>query len=127
MPSDEPSQPPAARRSRGVRAFFRRMRRRLTGGVEAPRPTETPVSSAAVDLVDGVVHYCVTNMPGAVPYTSTYALTNATLPFVKALAKLGTKEALAQDPHLANGLNVDAGAITHEAVAVALNLPYRRN
>ena len=52
MPSDEPSQPPAARRSRGVRAFFRRMRRRLTGGVESSRPPETPVSSAAVDLVD---------------------------------------------------------------------------
>lgn len=73
-------------------------------------------------VVDGVVHYCVANMPGAVARTSTFALTNATLPFVKALANLGWKEALARDPHLARGLNVHAGAITHEAVAQSLGV-----
>lgn len=76
-------------------------------------------------VVDGVVHYCVTNMPGAVPRTSTFALTNATLPYVKALAAHGTEQALALDPHLAQGLNVFDGAITHEAVARDLNLPHR--
>ncbi|HEY6644209.1 alanine dehydrogenase [Povalibacter sp.] len=76
-------------------------------------------------VVDGVVHYCVTNMPGAVPRTSTFALTNATLPYVKALAAHGTQKALALDPHLANGLNVFDGAITHEAVARDLGLPWR--
>lgn len=76
-------------------------------------------------VVNGVVHYCVTNMPGAVPRTSTFALTNATLPYVKALAAHGTEQALALDPHLAQGLNVFDGAITHEAVARDLNLPHR--
>ncbi len=71
-------------------------------------------------VVDEVVHYCVTNMPGAVPRTSTFALTNATLPFVKSLANRGWKVALADDQHLANGLNVHAGHVTHEAVASAL-------
>ncbi|HKZ74007.1 MAG TPA: alanine dehydrogenase [Steroidobacteraceae bacterium] len=75
--------------------------------------------------VDGVVHYCVTNMPGAVPRTSTFALTNATLPFVRALADLGWRDALARDPHLARGLNVHEGVITHEAVARDLELPFR--
>jgi len=68
-------------------------------------------------VVDDVVHYCVTNMPGAVPRTSTFALTNATLPFVKSLANLGWREALIRDPHLANGLNVHAGRVVYEAVA----------
>lgn len=71
-------------------------------------------------VVDEVVHYCVTNMPGAVPRTSTFALTNATLPFVKSLANLGWKDALTRDSHLADGLNVHAGKVTHEAVASAL-------
>jgi len=75
-------------------------------------------------VVDGVVHYCVANMPGAVPRTSTYALTNATLPFVLALADKGWKAACAADPHLARGLTVHAGAITHEAVARDLGKPY---
>jgi len=70
------------------------------------------------------VHYCVTNMPGAVPRTSTFALTNATLPYVKALASLGTGKALAADEHLARGLNVFEGGITHAAVARDLGLPY---
>jgi alanine dehydrogenase len=71
------------------------------------------------------VHYCVTNMPGAVPRTSTFALTNATLPYVKALANQGVEAALILDPYLAQGLNVHAGAITHAAVARDLGLPHR--
>ena len=73
-------------------------------------------------VVDGVVHYCVANMPGAVARTSTFALTNATLPYVRMLADLGWQAALKQDPGFAAGLNVHAGQITHEAVAQALNL-----
>lgn len=75
-------------------------------------------------IVDGVVHYCVSNMPGAVPRTSTFALNNATLPFVLALANKGYKEALTHDPHLLNGLNVYKGKYTHKAVADALNVEY---
>ena len=75
-------------------------------------------------LVDDVVHYCVANMPGAVPRTSTFALTNATLPFVKSLANLGWVGALKADPHLANGLNVSAGRVTYEAVARDLGYEY---
>jgi alanine dehydrogenase len=71
------------------------------------------------------VHYCVTNMPGAVPRTSTFALTNATRPFVLALADKGWRRALADDPHLRNGLNVLDGNIAHPAVAAALKLPYK--
>jgi alanine dehydrogenase len=71
--------------------------------------------------IDGVVHYCVANMPGAVPLTSSYALNNATLPFGLALAASGTT-AIASDPHLRNGLNVHKGRITNAAVAEALNL-----
>jgi alanine dehydrogenase len=70
--------------------------------------------------VDGITHYCVTNMPGAVPITSTYALTNATLPYVLALAEHGVDGALERDPGLRLGLNVRAGEITHPAVAAAL-------
>ena len=76
-------------------------------------------------VVDGVVHYCVTNMPGAVPRTSTFALTNATLPYVRALADLGWRKALERDTGFAAGLNVHDGAITHEAVARALGMTYR--
>ncbi|MDE0803813.1 MAG: alanine dehydrogenase [Acidimicrobiales bacterium] len=71
-------------------------------------------------VLHDVVHYCVTNMPGAVPRTSTHALNNATLPFVLALADLGVKEAVANDPHLRNGCNVVAGHVTESAVAEAL-------
>ena len=75
-------------------------------------------------MVDDIVHYCVANMPGAVSRTSTYALTNATLPFIKSLANLGWKEALTRDPHLANGLNVTSGRVTYEAVARDLGYDY---
>ena len=71
-------------------------------------------------LVHDVVHYCVANMPGAVPRTSTHALNNATLPFVLALADLGPAEAMRRDPHLRNGLNVALGRVTEPAVADAL-------
>ncbi|OYY66218.1 alanine dehydrogenase [Sphingomonas sp. 28-62-11] len=73
--------------------------------------------------VDGVIHYCVANMPGAVARTSAFALNNATLPFVLKLAKHGAEAAMAADPHLANGLNVSGGKIRHQAVADALDLP----
>jgi alanine dehydrogenase len=75
-------------------------------------------------VVDGVVHYCVANMPGAVARTSTLALNNATLPFVIALAEKGPKRAMQEDPHLLNGLNVAKGMITCEHVAQAQDLPY---
>ncbi len=73
----------------------------------------------------GVVHYCVGNMPGAVPRTSTYALTNATLPYVVRLADAGVSEALSADAHLAEGLNVRGGAVTNAAVAEAHGLEHR--
>ena len=91
------------------------------GCFETSRPT---THAEPTYVVDDVVHYCVTNMPGTVPRTSTYALTNATLPFVLSLANLGWKEALARDPHLANGLNVHAGNVNHEAVARDLGYDY---
>src|SRR3712207_1894577 len=75
-------------------------------------------------VVDGIVHYCVANMPGAVARTSTFALNNATLPFVLALADHGWREALKRDPHLLQGLNVCDGEITCEPVAEAQDLPY---
>ncbi|MEO0617869.1 MAG: alanine dehydrogenase [Pseudomonadota bacterium] len=77
-----------------------------------------------VFTVDDVVHYCVDNMPGAVPKTSTYALNNVTLPFTLALADKGWKQALADDPHLMNGLNVHAGKVTYEAVARDLDYTF---
>ena len=73
-------------------------------------------------VVDGVIHYCVANMPGAVPRTSTFALTNATLPYVRALADYGWENALKRDAGLAAGLNVHAGKVIHQAVAAALSL-----
>ncbi|MBN3798543.1 MULTISPECIES: alanine dehydrogenase [Burkholderia] len=75
-------------------------------------------------VVDGVVHYCVANMPGAVARTSTFALNNATLTHALALADKGWKQAMTDDPHLRAGLNVCDGHITYEAVALALGLPY---
>lgn len=91
------------------------------GCFETSRPT---THQNPTYIVDGVVHYCVTNMPGAVPRTSTFALNNATLPFVLALANLGYKQAMRLDPHLMNGLNVCKGHVTHQAVAKALNKEY---
>ncbi|MDB5700546.1 MAG: ald [Sphingomonadales bacterium] len=76
-----------------------------------------------VFVIDGVIHYCVANMPGAVARTSAFALNNATLPFALKLANLGVDKALAADRHLANGLNVSEGKIRHQAVADALELP----
>jgi len=87
------------------------------GCFETSRPT---THDEPTYVVDGVIHYCVANMPGGVPRTSAQALNNATLPFVLALADKGWRRALADDPHLRNGLNVHAGRITHPAVAEAL-------
>jgi alanine dehydrogenase len=91
------------------------------GCFETSRPT---THSSPTYKQDGVVHYCVTNMPGAVARTSTFALTNATLPFVLALAGQGWRKALQLDPHLAAGLNVHDGRVTYGAVARALALPH---
>lgn len=88
--------------------------------------TSRPTSHAEPTYeVDGVIHYCVTNIPGAVPRTSTTALNNATLPFVLEIAEKGIEQATADNPHLAAGVNVCRGRITHPAVATDLNLPYR--
>ncbi|MBR9972577.1 alanine dehydrogenase [Magnetospirillum sulfuroxidans] len=87
--------------------------------------TSRPTSHAQPTYVEsGVVHYCVTNMPGAVARTSAFALGHATLPFVLALADKGWARALAEDPHLKAGLNIHSGNVTHEAVARALGLGY---
>jgi len=91
------------------------------GCAETSRPT---THSDPTFVVDGVVHYCVTNMRGAVSRTSTFALSSATSPFVLALAEKGLRTALTEDPHLADGLNIHDGMVTHRAVAEALNLPY---
>jgi alanine dehydrogenase len=91
------------------------------GCFETSRPT---THSEPTYVEHGVVHYCVTNMPGAVARTSTFALTNATLPFVLALAEKGWRQALLEDAHLAEGLNIHAGRVTHIAVARALGLPH---
>jgi alanine dehydrogenase len=77
-----------------------------------------------VYIEEGIIHYCVANMPGAVARTSAFALNNATLPFVMKLAKLGAEGAMAADPHLAAGLNVSGGKIRHRAVADALGLAF---
>jgi alanine dehydrogenase len=92
------------------------------GCFETSRPT---THAQPTFILDGVIHYCVTNMPGAVPRTSTFALTNATLPYVRALADHGWRQAIINDPGLARGLNVHAGVLTHEAVANALGLDFR--
>ncbi|GAB4353323.1 MAG: alanine dehydrogenase [Gammaproteobacteria bacterium] len=91
------------------------------GCCETSRPT-THADPTYVE--EGVVHYCVANMPGAVPRTSAFALNNATLPFVAQLADLGPREALLSNEHLLNGLNVHRGRITHRAVAEALGADY---
>lgn len=91
------------------------------GCFETSRPT---THLAPTYEVDGIVHYCVSNMPGGVARTATFALTNATLPHALALADKGAAQALTDDIHLRNGLNVHAGRLTHRAVAEALGLPY---
>ena len=91
------------------------------GCFETSRPT---THAEPTYLEHGVVHYCVTNMPGAVARTSTFALNNATLPFVSALADKGWQKALTEDVNLRRGLNIHAGAVTFEAVAKDLGLPF---
>jgi alanine dehydrogenase len=91
------------------------------GCFETSRPT---THSDPTYEVDGVTHYCVTNMPGAVPITSTYALTNATLPYVLALADNGVRDAIARDPGLRMGVNVAAGRVTHPAVAEGVGMEF---
>jgi alanine dehydrogenase len=92
------------------------------GCAETSRPT---THSEPVYTVEGVIHYCVANMPGAVPITATKALTNATLPYIEAIADYGLAEAVARDPGLARGVNVHDGQVTYEAVAEAHGLDYR--
>jgi alanine dehydrogenase len=87
------------------------------GCCETSRPT---THAAPTFIAHDVVHYCVTNMPGAVARTSTFALNNATLPFILALADKGAEAALSDDPHLLDGLNVYRGRIVQPAVAAAL-------
>jgi alanine dehydrogenase len=91
------------------------------GCFETSRPT---THSNPTYEVDGVTHYCVGNMPGAVPVTSTYALTNATMPYVVQLANRGVNQAVADIPGLKMGINVMGGEITYQAVADAFGLPY---
>ena len=91
------------------------------GCIETTHPT---THSDPTFYVDGVLHYCVANMPGAVPRTSTFALTNATLPYVLRLANRGFLDAISRDPGLKEGVNTYAGKLTYEAVAVAQGLDY---
>ncbi len=91
------------------------------GCFETSRPT---THADPVYVEEGIIHYCVANMPGAVARTSAFALNNATLPFALKLANLGAEAAMAADPHLAAGLNVSGGKIRHQAVAEALDLPF---
>ena len=91
------------------------------GCFETSHPT---THSDPVFVVDGVIHYCVANMPGGVPITSTKALTNATLPYVEAIADRGLRAAVAADPALAKGVNVLGGKVTYQAVAEAHGLEY---
>lgn len=92
------------------------------GCIETTRPT---THSDPVFVLDGIIHYCVTNMPGAVPRTSTYALSNATLPYALKLANLGFAEAVKSDSALAKGVNTCAGHVTCEGVATAHGLEYQ--
>jgi alanine dehydrogenase len=91
------------------------------GCVETSRPT---THSEPVFVVDGVIHYCVANMPGAVPITSTKALTNATLPYVEEIANYGLRGTIERDHALACGVNVIDGKVTYEAVAEAHGLEF---
>lgn len=92
------------------------------GCFETSQPT---THAKPIYVVDNVIHYCVTNMPGAVARTSAIALSNATLPFILALANKGYRQALQDDLHLANGLNIYQGTVTHEAVARSLNFDFQ--
>ncbi len=91
------------------------------GCFETSKPT---THSEPTYEVDGIIHYCVANMPGAVPITSTYALTNATLPYVLSLADRGVVEAVGHDPGLVPGINVAGGRVTNEAVAEGVGMEY---
>src|SRR5207248_6270303 len=91
------------------------------GCVETSRPT---THRDPTYVVDGVVHYCVTNMPGAVGRTSTYALCNVTLPYVLQLANSGWKTVAASNPGVAEGINIDRGRVTNRAVASTFGLPF---
>jgi alanine dehydrogenase len=91
------------------------------GCFETSKPT---THSEPTYMVDGIVHYCVSNMPGAVPITSTWALTNVTLPYIEAIADKGLHRALAEDPALALGVNIAAGEVTYEPVADAVGIRY---
>lgn len=93
------------------------------GCIETTHPT---THSDPTYYVEGVLHYCVANMPGAVPRTSTFALTNATLPYALKLANKGFTDAIASDPGLKEGVNTYAGHLTYEAVAIAQGLPYTK-
>ena len=92
------------------------------GCIETTHPTS---HSNPVYTVDGVIHYCVDNMPGIYPQTSTMALSNVTLPYVLELADMGIAGALQNDPALAKGVNVYRGEVTHAAVAESLDVPYK--
>ena len=91
------------------------------GCFETSRPT---THADPIYVIDEVVHYCVANMPGAVPYTSTLGLTNVTLPYAVQIANKGWKEALADDPELKMGLNIADGRIVYEDVASAFDMEY---
>ena len=88
------------------------------------KPPARPPHADPTYLVDGIIHYCVANIPGTVARTATLALNNATIPFTLALANKGIIAALQADPHLMNGLNVHAGHITCPAVAEALKVDF---
>jgi alanine dehydrogenase len=91
------------------------------GCTETTQPT---THQSPTYVVDGIIHYCVSNMPGAVPRTSTIALTNATFPYARRLARYGWREACRKDPALRHGLNIVEGKVTHPGVAEAFGLEY---
>ncbi|MFQ6610284.1 MAG: alanine dehydrogenase, partial [Fidelibacterota bacterium] len=91
------------------------------GCIETCHPT---THAQPTFIVDGIVHYCVANMPGAVPYTSTLALTNVTFPYISKIAKMGSIQYLKSDVEFRSGLNIYKGIVTHKGVADAFNLEY---
>ena len=93
------------------------------GCIESCKPT---THDNPTFILDGIIHYGVPNMPGAVPYTSTLALTSATLPYIMQLANKGWESACEENPELAKGLNIVDGKVTSQPVAVALGLPWRK-
>lgn len=92
------------------------------GCIETSKPT---THDAPIYVVDGIIHYCVANMPGAVSFTSTKALTNATLPYALEIADKGYKKAAQQNPEIAKGINIIEGKVTHQGVAEAFDLEYQ--